>query len=123
MDTLTHALSGALLARATASRHASPGALSRRIAAGFFSCAAPDLDFVYGFAGPVQYILNHRGPAASIVLLPLWALLPAWLLSRVLREPAGWRSLYGISAISIGAHIAGDGSNSYAHWWLASLSS
>jgi inner membrane protein len=122
MDTLTHALSGALLARATAPRDASPGALSRRIAAGFFSCAAPDLDFVYGFAGPVQYILNHRGPTHSIVLLPLWAFLVAWLLSRILREPGGWRSLYGISAIGIGAHIAGDVITSYGTMVLAPFS-
>src|SRR3977135_2849404 len=107
MDTLTHALSGALMARATAPRDTSPEALSRRIAAGFFSCAAPDLDFVYGFAGPVQYVLNHRGPTHSVVLLPLWAFLVAWLLSKILREPGGWRSLYGVSAIGIGAHIAG----------------
>jgi inner membrane protein len=122
MDTLTHALSGALLARATAPRDASPGALSRRIAAGFFSCAAPDLDFVYGFAGPVQYILNHRGPTHSMVLLPLWAFLVAWLLSRILREPGGWRSLYGISAIGIGAHIAGDVITSYGTMVLAPFS-
>jgi inner membrane protein len=122
MDTLTHALSGALLARATASRYAPPGALSRRVAAGFFSCAAPDLDFVYGFAGPVQYILNHRGPTHSIVLLPLWALLLAGLLSKMLREPAGWRSLYGISAIGIGAHIAGDVITSYGTMVLAPFS-
>jgi len=55
VDTLTHALSGALLARATASEE--PRAIPRRIAAGFFACAAPDLDFVFGYAGPVEYLL------------------------------------------------------------------
>jgi inner membrane protein len=122
MDTLTHALSGALLARATAPRDASPGALSRRIAAGFFSCAAPDLDFVYGFAGPVEYILNHRGPTHSIVLLPLWAFALAWLLSKMLRDPGGWRPLYGISAIGIGAHIVGDVITSYGTMVVAPFS-
>ncbi|MGH8728304.1 MAG: metal-dependent hydrolase, partial [Burkholderiales bacterium] len=45
MDTLTHALSGALLARATASAtqaHLAPGP---RMAAGFFAAAFPDCDF------------------------------------------------------------------------------
>src|SRR2546427_5039945 len=84
MDTLTHALSGALLARATASEE--PRAIPRRIAAGFFACAAPDLDFVSGYAGPVQYLLNHRGITHSLVLLPLWALALSWLLAKIDRK-------------------------------------
>src|SRR2546422_495744 len=97
MDTLTHALSGALLARATASEE--PRAIPRRIAAGFFACAAPDLDFVFGYVGPVQYLLNHRGITHSLVLLPLGALALSWLLAKILREPRGWRALYGVSAL------------------------
>src|SRR6266550_1799420 len=84
MDTLTHALSGALLARATASEE--PRAIPRRLAAGFFACAAPDLDFVFGYAGPVEYLLNHRGITHSLLLLPLWAFLVAWLLAKILRD-------------------------------------
>ena len=89
MDTLTHALSGALLARATASNHAPPRSLPRRIAAGFLACAAPDLDFVVGFAGPVAYIANHRGVTHSLILLPLWALALSWVLAKIVREPGG----------------------------------
>src|SRR2546427_4685911 len=120
MDTLTHALSGALLARATASEE--PRAIPRRIAAGFFACAAPDLDFVFGYAGPVEYLLNHRGITHSLVLLPLWALGLSWLLAKILREPRGWRALYGISALAIAAHIAGDVITSYGTMVLAPLS-
>src|SRR5438034_9120063 len=120
MDTLTHALSGALLARATASEE--PRAIPRRIAAGFFACAAPDLDFVFGYAGPVQYLLNHRGITHSLVLLPLWALGLSWLLAKILREPRGWKALYGISALAIAAHIAGDLITSYGTMVLAPLS-
>jgi inner membrane protein len=99
-----------------------PGELLRRVAAGFFSCASPDLDFVYGFFGPVQYVLNHRGPTHSILLLPFWAFLVAWLLAKILRDPRGWRALYGMSAIGIGAHIAGDLITSYGTMVLAPLS-
>ncbi|HUF79723.1 MAG TPA: metal-dependent hydrolase [Burkholderiales bacterium] len=108
MDTLTHALSGALLARATAPRDAPPGSLRRRVAAGFFAGAAPDLDFVLSYAGPVVYLEQHRGVTHSVLLLPLWALLLAWLLAKILREPRGWRALYGVTALSLAAHIAGD---------------
>jgi len=122
VDTLTHALSGALLARATVSKDAPPRSIPRRIAAGFFSCAAPDLDFVVGFLGPVEYLLHHRGATHSLVLLPLWALAVAWVLAKILRAPGGWRELYGVSALGIGTHIAGDVITSYGTMVFAPLS-
>src|SRR5260370_248903 len=122
MDTRTHALSGALPARATARKDAPPHSTPRRIAAGFFACAAPDLDFVAGFGGPVTYLLNHRGITHSVVLLPVWALALSWLLAQLLREPGGWRALYGITAISIGLHIAGDVITSYGTMVFAPFS-
>jgi len=102
MDTLTHALSGALIARATAARDAPRDEVRRRVAAGFLACAAPDLDIVFAFFGQLEYLTNHRGITHSLVLLPLWALLLSWLLARILREPRGWRALYGVSALAIG---------------------
>jgi inner membrane protein len=122
VDTLTHALSGALLARATAPKDAPPGSLPRRVAAGFFACAAPDLDFVAAFVGPVEYLANHRGVTHSLVLLPLWALLFSWVLAKILREPRGWRALYGVTAMGLALHIAGDVITSYGTMVLAPLS-
>lgn len=122
MDTLTHALSGALLARATAPRDAPPRSLPRRIAAGFFSCAAPDLDFVTGFLGPVEYLLHHRGATHSLLLAPLWAVPLAWLLAKILREPRGWKPLYGVCLMGIVLHIAGDWITSYGTMFLEPFS-
>ena len=122
MDTLTHALSGALLARATAPKDAPPRSLPRRVAAGFFACAAPDLDFVVGFVGPVEYLAHHRGVTHSLVLLPLWALVFSWVLAKILREPRGWRALYGVTALGLALHIAGDVITSYGTMILAPLS-
>src|SRR4051812_7054343 len=96
--------------------------MPRRLAAGFLACAAPDLDFVAGFAGPVSYLLNHRGVTHSLILLPLWALALSWLLSKILRDPGGWRALYAITALAIGAHIAGDVITSYGTMVLAPFS-
>jgi inner membrane protein len=62
----------------------------------------------------VEYLLSHRGVTHSLILLPLWALLYAWILAKILREPdrkdgtAGWRSLYGVTALALAVHIAGD---------------
>jgi inner membrane protein len=122
MDTLTHALSGALFARATARTDAPPRSLPRRIAAGFLACAAPDLDFVAGFFGPVAYLENHRGITHSLLMLPLWAVVLSWALAAILREPRGWRALYGVCALGLGLHIAGDVITSYGTMVLAPLS-
>jgi len=117
MDTLTHALSGALLARAVSKQD-----IPRRVAAGFLACAAPDLDIVYAFAGPMAYLEHHRAASHSILMLPFWAALVAWLLAKLLREPGGWRALYGVCAMSIGLHIAGDLITGYGTMALAPFS-
>jgi inner membrane protein len=122
VDTLTHALSGALVARATAPRAAPPRSVPRRVAAGLIACAFPDADFVIGFLGPVEYLLHHRGVTHSLVMLPLWAFPVSWLLAKLLREPGGWRALYGVTALAIGAHIAGDWITSFGTMVLAPLS-
>jgi inner membrane protein len=122
LDTLTHALSGALLARATAPKDAPPRSLPRRVAAGFFACAAPDLDFVLGLVSPLVYLEQHRGPTHSLLLLPFWALLLSWALARILREPRGWKALYGVCALALGAHIAGDLITSFGTIVFAPLS-
>src|SRR5438105_12834878 len=99
-----------------------PRAIPRRVAAGFFACAAPDLDFIAGLAGPVAFLENHRGVTHSLVLLPLWAVGVAWVLAKLLREPRGWRALYGITALSIGLHVAGDVITSYGTMVFAPFS-
>lgn len=111
-----------MLARATAPKDLPPRSIPRRIAAGFFACAAPDLDFVIGAFGPVAYVLNHRGVTHSLLLLPLWAWLLAWVLAKILREPGDWRALYGVCALGVGAHIAGDWITSFGTMVFAPLS-
>jgi inner membrane protein len=111
-----------LLARATAPKNAPPRSIPRRVAAGFFACAAPDLDFVFGFVGPVEYLLSHRGVTHSLVLLPLWAFLLAWLLAKILREPGGWRALYWVTALALLVHIVGDVITSFGTMIFAPLS-
>ena len=58
----------------------------------------------------------------SLVLLPLWALVYSWLLAKILRAPGGWRELYGVTALALGAHIVGDVITSFGTIVLAPLS-
>jgi inner membrane protein len=119
VDTLTHALSGALLARATAKR-GQP--VRGRMTASFLACAAPDLDLLWSSGCSVDFLLHHRGVTHSFVMLPVWAAVLAWLLARIVREPGGWRALYGITAAALALHIAGDLITSYGTMILAPFS-
>ena len=108
MDTLTHALSGALAARATAPANARIS-LAARVTAGFFVAAFPDIDWVLAYVSPAAYVTGHRGATHSVLLLPLWAGLLAWLCARIdRRSDATWRDYYGVCAIAVGMHILGD---------------
>ena len=124
MDTLTHALAGALLARATAPSRPRPAALSplARTLAGGVAAAFPDVDFVLGFLSPVVYLENHRGITHSILLLPLWALLLAWLCSLAARDPRGAARWYAVCALGVAAHIALDLITSFGTMMLAPVS-
>ena len=124
MDTLTHALSGALLARATAPQleDGKTLPLRRRLLVGFLAAAAPDLDFVFSFLGPIDYLYHHRGVTHSLILLPLWALLLAKLCAVIWRRDRPWKAYFGIIAMALGIHIAGDWITSFGTIVFAPLS-
>lgn len=105
MDTLTHALSGALLARGTA-RPGQRLPAPRRMLAFAIGAALPDIDYLLFLLHPVEFLNWHRGPTHSLVLLPLWAWLLAVCLARLLG--GRWRDFYWPCALGILAHIAGD---------------
>ncbi|MGB1109792.1 MAG: metal-dependent hydrolase, partial [Gammaproteobacteria bacterium] len=125
MDTLTHALSGALMAHAMGHHHHQSKALTggRAALVGFAAAAFPDVDFVLKFVDPLLYLNAHRGVTHSIIMLPLWALLLAWLFAKIYRSQAGgWRAFVGICAAAIGIHIAGDTITSYGTQLFAPFS-
>lgn len=112
MDTLTHALSGALLAKATAPRlpRADGPTLGQRLLACTVATAVvPDLDHVVSLVSPLSYLMHHRGISHSFVMLPLWAVLCgalwSWLHRRNLQL---WRDYAGLFAMGIALHIVGD---------------
>jgi inner membrane protein len=106
MDTLTHALSGALVARVLAARRgdgtdaAGAGAMASTspligrfsgpwdgrpgapapwqcVVVGLLAGAFPDIDAVSRLAGDIAYLRVHRGITHSLLVAPLWAALVA----------------------------------------------
>jgi inner membrane protein len=124
MDTLTHALSGALLARATAPRKPTADTLplGRRMFIGAAAAAFPDLDFITSYLSPLSYVYHHRGITHSLLLLPLWVVLLAVIFAFVWRGRPSWRAYLGITAYAVAAHIAGDLITSFGTMIFAPLS-
>lgn len=124
MDTLTHALAGALVARATAPRRRRPDALpvGRRVLVGFLAAAAPDLDFVTGYLSPLAYLYHHRGITHSVLLLPLWAVLLSAVFAAIWRFRPGWRAYAPVTACALASHIVLDLITSFGTMIFAPLS-
>ncbi len=126
MDTLTHALSGALLARATEPRpdplRSQPLPRRMRMWVGFWAAAFPDSDFILRFIDPLLYLTSHRGLTHSVVMLPLWTAGLAALFMLLTRGRYPWRAFVGVCALGISIHILGDVITAFGTMVLAPLS-
>lgn len=124
MDPLTHVLSGALIARATAPRQQRTGALSLRasMAAGAAAAIFPDVDFALRIFGTLEYLNWHQGLTHSLAMLPVWALLLAHLFARLSRGRYRWQSFLLPASLGLAIHIAGDAITAYGLMLLAPFS-
>ncbi|THF62180.1 metal-dependent hydrolase [Pseudothauera rhizosphaerae] len=130
MDTLTHALSGAVLGRLMVrpGHAAHPGRLrvAQAVLAGTAAAAFPDIDFVLGYVSEIAYLRGHRGVTHSVLMAPLWALLLAWLMagiSRLARDGTRpWRAFYPVALGGLLIHIAGDWITQFGTMMLAPFS-
>lgn len=124
MDTLTHALSGALLVRAMLTDGPAPQAPSRRarLVAGALAAAFPDSDISLRAIDTLTYLNWHQGVTHSLLMLPFWAWVLAHVFAMFDRNVSGWRGYYGVCALGIGAHIAGDFITNYGVMLIAPLS-
>ncbi len=111
MDPITHAASGALVARAIAPRDCTAPrfSLRERTWIGGLAAVFPDLDAVIEvFTDSLTYLNLHRGETHSLVMLPVWAVLLGWLVARLWPGERDWRDGALIVALAIGVHILGD---------------
>lgn len=124
MDTLTHALSGALAVQALGDRITTDRATQRRLTiVGFLAAASPDLDFIISLVSsdPMTYLNHHRGVTHSLILLPIWAGLLSGIFKLMFRS-LPLRQLYFLSAFSLALHIAFDLITSYGTMIFAPVS-
>lgn len=69
---------------------------------------APDLDAVSALFGPTAYLDYHRGPTHSLLLAPLWALLPVAFVRWGLRRPLPWLASWALCLFAVVLHIGMD---------------
>lgn len=124
MDTITHALSGALIARVVAERPLHRGAptVAQIVMAGGLAAAFPDSDVLLAFVSPITYLTLHRGATHSFLLLPLWALLLAIAMAWATRKPRAWVSYLPACTVGLLIHIVGDWITSFGTMFLVPLS-
>lgn len=124
MDTLTHAVTGALIARAAGPAKPLPGQLSlnTRMTAGFLAAAFPDIDFALRLTGTLNYLNWHQGVTHSLILLPVWAWLLSLIFSWATSGRYSWREFYLPVFLGITIHIAGDVITAYGPTLLAPFS-
>ena len=122
MDTLTHALSGALIARIAAPKGDQVVKTRDCVLLGTLAAAFPDSDVVLSALSPLAYLYHHRGVTHSLLMLPLWALLLAWGWSRLRRNHAGFPVYALIAGLGVGVHILGDLITSFGTMIFAPLS-
>jgi inner membrane protein len=133
MDTLTHALSGALAGRLLAGERGGNGRpqppVWQSVAVGTVAATFPDLDFILGFISELTYLRGHRGMTHSLVLLPLWGWLIAWLMagafnlgSRGGAARMRWHDFYLVACVALFVHILGDLITQFGTMILAPLS-
>ncbi len=107
MDTITHALFGAVCAAALQrSPPPEPSDLVRRMAITGTAAAFPDIDYLGFCIDPLLFLADwHRSATHSLLLFPLWAALLtlcslAW---RWAREH--WRPVYALCCLGLLSHL------------------
>ena len=125
MDTITHAISGAVIGAATGNRHPDRTEIRRRAGWGAAFAAFPDLDFLMVFfVDTFTYLNEHRALTHSVLLLPAWAaLLGALAASFAPRTDfrKEFRNFGLLAAVALAAHILGDLITSYGTRILSPL--
>jgi inner membrane protein len=124
MDTLTHALSGALLGRAAGRRQPLPGGLPPAVRGwvGFGAAAFPDIEGALRFVDELLYMEYHRGETHSFLLLPLWAFVVGGVFHLLYRRRYRLGGMVLIAALGIAIHVGGDLITAYGTRIFAPLS-
>jgi inner membrane protein len=124
MDPITHALSGAVLARSLRQPASGHGRLRpwQIVLVVTLGAVIPDIDALLGFFSDIATLTDRRGITHSFVMLPLWALLLGWVFAKLFRTPQRRWQLTALAGVGLALHIDFDLINSFGVMLLAPFS-
>ena len=108
MDSLTHILTGAVIARAVNDEKLGHWGTVAGLAMGFF----PDTDFVLGLFNRQFYLEYHRDFTHSLLLIPFYSLFFSWLFVKISKRTLFW-NFYRICLLALVSHVLLDLLTSY----------
>src|SRR3989304_9156139 len=108
MDSLTHTLAGAVIARAIGDKKVGNWGTIAGLVAGIF----PDSDFVLGLFNRQFYLQYHRDFTHSVLLSPFYSLFFAWVLVKLSKRADFW-TFYKICLSVLVSHVVLDLLTSY----------
>lgn len=122
MDTVTHAIIGAVTARAAKSTHEKSHDRTLLMVAAL-SAAFPDIDYLLFWVNPYRFITEwHRGLTHSLILLPAWAVLLSAVAFLVVKKRIPFGELFKYSCLGLFTHLAADLITVYGEELLAPFS-
>ncbi len=108
MDTITHTLAGAVIAKAIQDEKLEKWGTITGLTMGFF----PDSDFVLGLFNSQFYLEYHRDFTHSLLLIPFYGLFFSWLFVKISKRSHFWR-FYKICLPVLVSHVILDLLTSY----------
>jgi inner membrane protein len=108
MDSITHTLTGGVIARAIDDEKVGHWGTMAGLAMGFF----PDTDFVLGLFNRQFYLEYHRDFTHSLLLIPFYALFFSWIFVKISKRNHFW-SFYKICLPVLVSHVLLDLFTSY----------
>ena len=109
MDTVTHALIGAVTARACTKVKNEKSRDHSLLFIAALAAAFPDIDYVFFWLNPYRFITDwHRGITHSIIMLPVWAMILSTTAFFVMNRQIPFRTVFGYISVGLLTHIIAD---------------
>lgn len=103
MDSITHVLTGAVIAKAIDDKRVGNWGIVTGLVTGYF----PDVDFVLGLFNRQFYIQYHRDFTHSLILIPFYAIFFGWLFKKLSKSNYFW-IFFTIALSSLLSHVVLD---------------
>jgi inner membrane protein len=108
VDTITHTLAGAVIAKAIDDKKIGKWGTIAGLTVGFF----PDADFALGLINRQFYLEYHRDFTHSLLLIPFYALFFSWLFVKISKRQHFW-SYFKVCLLVLVSHVIFDLLTSY----------